>query len=133
MTTEPTKEAQFKQRFVSVLADLQQNGRNDPETMALVGSLAATLADRLGQKSWTAAKQAMTASAYDELIASFQTRGNQYHKDGRDKHAYAIHLLGVSLVAKTQRQDADLAAGEKLVDQLIDRAVAIHRRSSARH
>lgn len=133
MTTEPTKEALFKQRFISVLADLQQDGIKDMEAMALVGSLAADLADKLEQKSWTAAKQAMTPTVYDALLDSFQTRGNQYHRDGRAKLAYAIQLLGVSLVASTQRQDADLAAGEKLVDQVIDRAVAVHRQSRPRH
>lgn len=133
MTTEPTKEALFKQRFISVLADLQQNGVKDPEAMALVGSLATELADTLEQKSWTATKQAMTATVYDALLESFQTRGNQYHQEGRNKHAYAIQLLGVSLVAATQRGDADLAVGEKLLDQLIDRAVALHRQSRPRH
>ena len=106
MTTEPSKEAQFKQRFISVLADLKQNGVSDPEAMELVGSLAAELSDALKQKSWVAVKQSMT---------------------------YAIQLLSVSLVAFTQRNDADIAAGEKLVDQLIDRAATHYRQTRTRH
>jgi len=133
MTTEPTKEAQFKQRFISVLADLREDGLKDSEAMELIGSLAADLADNLEQKSWTGAKQAMTPAVYDALLDSFQKRGNQYHKDGRTKHAYAIQLLGVSLVAMTQRNDADLAAGEKLMDRVIDSAVAHYRRTRPRH
>lgn len=133
MTTEPTKEAQFKQLFISVLADLKSDGVKDSETMELVGHLAADLADQLEQKSWTAAKQAMTAAVYDALLESFKTRGNQYYQDGRTRHAYAIQLLGVSLVASTQRSDADLAAGEQLMDQVINSAVAHYRRTRPRH
>ncbi|MCP8883695.1 hypothetical protein NIM87_09315 [Devosia sp. XJ19-1] len=133
MTTEPTKEALFKQRFVSVLADFKQNGIKDSEAMELIGSLAASLADSLEQKSWTGAKQAMTAAAYDALLDSFQTRGNKAHQNGQTKQAYALQLLGVSLVAMTQRSDADLMTGEKLLDQMIDSAVAHYRRTRARH
>ncbi|SMQ70107.1 hypothetical protein SAMN06295905_1777 [Devosia lucknowensis] len=133
MTIEPTKEAQFKQRFISVLADLQEDGVKDPQAMGLVGSLAAELADNLEQKSWTSSKQAMTSAVYDALLESFQKRGNQFYQDGKTKHAYAIQLLGVSLVATTQRGDADIAAGEKLLDQVIDSAVAQYRRTRPRH
>lgn len=133
MTTEPTKEAQFKQRFISVLADLQESGLEDSEAMELIARLASDLADQLKQPSWSAAKQAMTPAIYDDLLASFQKRGNQYYQEGRGKHAYAIQLLGVSLVARTQRADADLAEGEKLMDHVIDSAVAHYRRNRPRH
>ncbi|WP_297106916.1 hypothetical protein [uncultured Devosia sp.] len=133
MTSEPSKEAQFKQRFISVVADLQQNGINDPEAMALVGSLASELADALKQNSWVGVKQNLTPEIYNEMLESFRKRGNEYHKDGRTKHAYAIQLLSVSLVAATQRNDADIAAGEQLTDQLIERAATIYRQNRSRH
>ena len=133
MTTEPSRQAQFKQRLISVVADLRQDGINDPEAMALVGGLAADLADALKRPSWTALKQGLTPAIYDELLQSFQKRGNEYHKDGRTKLAYAIQLLSVSLVAFTQRNDADIAAGEELLDQLIDRAATIYRQNRPRH
>ncbi len=133
MTTEPSKEAQFKQRFISVVADLRQNGINDPEAMAHIGGLAVELSDALNQKSWVAVKQSMTPAIYDELLATFQKRGTEYHKDGRTKLAYAIQLLSVSLVAFTQRSDADIAAGEKLVDQLIDQAATRYRQVRPKH
>jgi len=133
MTTEPSKEAQFKQRFISVVADLRQNGINDPEAMAHIGGLAVELSDALKQKNWVAVKQSMTPAIYDELLASFQKRGNEYYKDGRTKLAYAIQLLSVSLVAFTQRNDADIAAGEKLVDQLIDQAATRYRQVRPKH
>ena len=133
MTNEPTKEAAFKQRLISVITDLKDEGKGDPEAALLIGSLASDLADKLGQKNWVAVKQALNAAQYDELLASFQTGGNQLFRDGKAKQAYAVQLLGVSLVAATQRNDADVAAGEKLVDQFIDRAIVLYRQSRPRH
>ncbi|MBJ3783690.1 hypothetical protein [Devosia sediminis] len=133
MTTEPSKEAIFKQRLIAVIADLQAEGRTDPEAVLLIGSLASDLADKLKQKNWVAVKQAMSAAQYNELLGSFQNGGNQLHQDGKAKQAFAVQLLGVSLVAATQRNDADVAAGEKLVDQFIDRAIVVYRQSRPRH
>jgi len=97
--------------------------------MSMVGSLASDLATTLEQPTWVAAKQALSAAAYDALLATFDKRGNAYYRDGHVKHAYAIQLLAVSLVARTQRADADIAAGEKLIDQIIDRALTLHRQN----
>lgn len=123
-----TREEDLKQRLAIVLQDLRDGAVRDPEAMVLVGSLASDLADQLDQKSWTSAKQAMTAAAYDALLDSFQKRGNDHHQNGRTKHAYAIQVLGISLVSFTQRKDTDIAAGEKLLDEIIDRAVALYRK-----
>ena len=54
-----TKEQEFKQRFVAVLKDLQQNGSKDKEAMWLLGSLASDLADDLKVADWSAAKRGM--------------------------------------------------------------------------
>lgn len=130
MTTSPTptKEAEFKQRFAAVLRDMQQAGSQDGEAMALVGSLAAELATKLGQKSWSAAKLAMSAQTYDSLLRTFEQQGNAHHAEGRQKHAYAIQALAVSLIARTQRNDPEMAAGEKLLDSIIDYTVSVYRK-----
>lgn len=132
MTDAPSKEAQFKQTFFSVLADLKDAGSRDGEAMALIGSLAADIARQTGQSSWTGAKAALSRQAYDELLASFQDKGNSLHQAGRTKQAYAIQALGVSLVAGTQRGDGDIAAGLPLLDSLIDRAAALVRAQAGR-
>ncbi len=126
-----TREEELKQRLAIVLQDLRDGAVRDPEAMALVGSLASDLADKLDQQSWTGSKRVMTAAAYDALLESFQKRGNDYYKSGRTKHAYAIQVLGLSLVSASQRQDGDIAAGEKLIDEVIDRATALYRRGRA--
>lgn len=127
MTTAPTKEEEFKQRFATVLADLQQTGVNDGEAMGFIGSLGFELAHKLQQDSWSGAKTVITAETYNGLLKSFETQGNSLHQSGKAKQAYAIQALAVSLIAGTQRQDPQMAAGEKLLDAIIDRAVALHR------
>ena len=130
MTTAPTKEAEFKQRFASVLQDLQEAGTRDGETMALIGSLASELAASLKQQSWSGAKSVMTTETYNDLLKTFETKGNGHHQAGRIKQAYALQALAVSLIAATQRADQTMAQGEMLLDAIIDRSVAIYRQQT---
>src|SRR5690606_39129529 len=130
MTTAPTKEAEFKQRFVAVLQELQEAGTRYCETMALIGSLAAELSGSLGQQSWSGAKSVLTTETYNDLLKTFETKGNGNHQAGRDKQTSAIQALAVSLIAATQRADQTMAQGEMLLDTIIDRAVAIYRQQS---
>ena len=122
-----TRLAQFKQHFAAVLDDLQSNGIKDSEAMALLGKLAFGLSGNLGQQSWSAAKSAMTAEIYDDLLKMLRERGNEHHQAGETKHAYAIQVLAVSLVCRTTRADPQLASGEKLLDTVIDRTVQNYR------
>ena len=97
-----TKEEDFKDRFVAVLQDLRGNGGKDPEAMFLIGSLAARLIDRASQPNWAAYKANMTPPAYAKLLSDFQQQGNDFHKEGKAKHAYAIQVLAISLIARTR-------------------------------
>jgi hypothetical protein len=126
-----TKEEDFKQRFVAVLKDLQENGSKDNQAMWLLGSLASDLADNFKAKDWSSAKRGMHAQSYDTLLRTFEAQGNEHHREGRDKHAYAIQVLAVSLIARTQGADPQMAAGEALLDQIVDYTVAVYRREKA--
>jgi hypothetical protein len=126
-----TKEEDFKQRFVAVLKDLQENGSKDSEAMWLLGSLASDLADDLKAADWSALKRGMQAQTYDTLLRTFEAQGNEHHREGRNKQAYAIQVLAVSLIARTQGADPQMAAGEALLDQIIDFTVAVYRREKA--
>lgn len=128
MTTPPSKEAQFKQFFATVLKELRETADQDGQAMLVIGSLATELTDRLGQPSWSAAKGALSQANYDELLGSFQQQGNALHQAGKEQEAYAIQALAVSLVAMTQRTDPEMAAGEKLLDTIIDSTVAVTRK-----
>jgi hypothetical protein len=124
-----TKEQDFKLRFAAVLQDLQQTGSKDNEAMLLLGSLASDLADNLKSVTWTAAKSAMSAKTYDTLLHTFEAQGNEHHQAGRKKHAYVIQILAVSLIARTQRADPEMQAGEALLDQIIDYTLAVYRKN----
>lgn len=126
-----TKEQKFKQRFAAVLKDLQENGSKDNEAMWLLGSLAADLSDDLKAVNWSAAKRGMQPQTYDTLLRTFESQGNEHHREGRGKHAYAIQTLAISLIARTQGADPQMAAGEALLDQIIDYTVAVYRREKA--
>jgi len=131
MTAEaPTKEvrdAEFKQRFAAVLADIQKSGQEDGEALGLIGHLANDLAKSLQQPNWSSAKKVVTTQTYNDLLKIFEQRGNEYHQAGKGKHAYAIQALAMSLVAGTMRKDTQLAEGEKFLDALIDHAVATYQ------
>lgn len=122
-----TKEQDFKQRFATVLQDLQQDGSNDGPTMYLLGSLASDLSADLKSKTWSDAKKVITPALYDQLLKKFEHEGNEHHAAGRGTHAYAIQALAVSLVAGTQRKDPEMREGEQLLDARINHAIALYR------
>jgi hypothetical protein len=125
--TTATRNAEFKQRFAAVLVDIQEMSGEDGEAMALIGSLAADLAATLHQPNWSSAKGVVTPQVYNDLLKIFEQRGNDYHKAGKAKHAYAIQALAMSLVAGTMRSDPHLAEGEKLLDTIIDHMVGVYQ------
>jgi hypothetical protein len=126
----PTKEQDFKDRLVAVMRDVKENLTEDTEAMWLIGSLAARLVDIYKLKTWTQFKAALSAAAYDRLLKDFEEQGNAYHRDGKDKAAYAIQLLALSVVAKTQA-DPQVKQGEQLLDSLINGFVATYRKAQA--
>lgn len=125
-----TKEEEFKQRFVAVLQDLRTNGGKDPEAMFLIGSLAARLIDRAKQPSWAAYKANMAPHVYAKLLSDFQKQGNDFHKEGKAKHTYAIQVLAVSLIARTQNDD-EMRAGDSMLDEMLGFLIAAYRKSQA--
>lgn len=124
-----TKEQDFKIRFAAVLQDLQQNGSKDAEAMWLLGSLASDLAGNFKATTWTGTKARLSGKSYETLLHAFENQGTEHHAAGRRKHAYAIQVLAVSMIAATQRNDEQMAAGEALLDQIIDYTVAVYRKT----
>lgn len=131
MTAEaPTKEvrdAEFKQRFAAVLADIQKTGAEDGEALGLIGHLANDLAKSLQQPNWSTAKKVITPQTYNDLLKIFEQRGNEYHREGKTKHAYAIQALALSLISATMRSDPQMAQGEIFLDAVIDRSVSVYQ------
>ena len=125
----PSKEEEFKQRFAGVLGDLVAS--DDQEQRLLIGSLAARLAAPSNAPSWSAFKVGISLPAYRALLASFQKQGNELARQGRQEEVYAIEVLAVSLVAKTQGTDPEIASGTVVLDQLIDDAITLFQQAKA--
>ena len=125
-----SKEQDFKERFIAVMRDLNDNGRQDPEAMWLIGSLATRLVDLYKLKNWTQFKAQLTPEAYDRLLKDFEQQGNGYHKEGKAKAAYAIQLLAISVIARTQA-DIEVRQGDRLLDGLINGMIITYRQAKA--
>lgn len=125
-----TKEEDFKERFVAVLQDLRGNGGKDAEAMFLIGSLAARLIERARQPSWAAYKANMTREVYSKLLTDFQKQGNDFHREGKAKHAYAIQVLAISLIARTQA-DPEVQTGDALLNDMLGFLIAAYRKAQA--
>ena len=124
----PTKEEDFKKRFIDLLADLHVNGRSDGEAMWLVGSLASNLLSETRLDSWAAFKRALSPEAFSQLLTTFQTQGNSIAAEGKQKAVYAVQVLAVSLIARTQSAP-EVVSGEPLLDELIDVAIRGYRQN----
>ncbi len=121
-----SKEQDFKQRFVGLLSDLHVSGRNDREAMWLVGSLASNLLNEAKAESWASLKRTLSPEGFSQLLATFQTQGNAIAAEGQQTAVYAIQVLAVSLVARTQ-STPEVVAGQPLLDDVIDAAVRNYR------
>lgn len=125
-----TKEEDFKERFVAVMRELREVGDTDHEAMFLIGSLASTLMKKKNAPSWPKFKADLPGSEHSLLLNDFEKQGNKFHRDGKRKHAYAVQVLAMSVVADKQ-VDRDVATGNKLLDQYIGRMVAAFRKAEA--
>lgn len=127
-----TKEDDFKKRLATVLADLNRNGVDDGETMFMLGAIAGRLCDGGKRPSWSTLKPALSKNGYNLLLKQFQDEGRQLLAAGKDKAAYAVQALAVSLVAHTQT-DPIVREGERLLDTIIDKTVANYHRHAKQH
>jgi hypothetical protein len=125
-----SKEQDFKERLVAVMRDLKDNGTKDPEAVWMIGSLATRLVDLYRLKTWTQFKAQLSREAYDQLLRDFEQQGNGYHKDGKAKAAYAIQLLAISVIARTQA-DIVVRQGDRLLDGLINGMIITYRQAKA--
>ena len=122
-----SKEEEFRHRFAGIVLDLSTT--DDSEATALLGSLGGRIISHAGMQSWSALKQNLTQRDYDALLRTFQTQGNDLAKQGHRKQVYAIEVLAISLIAKTQMTDPEIASGAPLLDQIIDDAIAAVRQA----
>lgn len=123
------KKEDFKQRLAAVLEDLNQNARKDPEALWLMGSLAGRIVKSSGKKNWPELKAALSRENYDSLLKTFETQGNELHKQGNEKAAYAVQAVAISLIA-SKMNDPDISRGDELLDQFINQTVKMYNKAN---
>ena len=119
--------ADLRQRLAAVLRDLTEAGVDDGEAMYLLGGSTVGLIDRGGAKDWRGFKTGLPAADFARLLKQIEKEGNQLVADGKDKAAYALQALALSLVASRQ-DDKMLHEGEQLLDTVIAASVAQYRK-----
>jgi uncharacterized protein (DUF2267 family) len=124
-----TRQEDFKAVLAALIEDLHKAGTKDAEAMLHVGGIAANLCEQIKARNWSEAKRRMTPADHDVLRREFAAAGTTHHREGRLVQAYAMQALGTSLVAATQ-PSPEVKQGEQLLDEVIDRAVALYRRTA---
>lgn len=125
-----TKEEDFRERFIAMMKDLHAYGGKDQEAQFLIGSLASRLMQKTGAKSWTTFKTTLGSFDHDALLRDFEKQGNKFHNDGKRKHAYAVQVLAMSVVAQSQT-DKDVRSGNEILDGIINSLVRVYRKAEA--
>jgi len=123
-----TKPEDLKPLLAAVIDDLHKAGAKNAEAMLLIGHIASDLAGQIRAPSWSEAKRRMNRADYNTLLREFSVGGTKHHREGRMVHAYAVQALGMSLVAATDASP-EVKQGEQLLDEIIDRAVVLYRRT----
>lgn len=119
------EQAAFIAKYHEVVDELDRTGRNDPETMWLLGSLVARLVTNTDGQNWTQLKLMLDNKSLKELVETLDTNAATYEADGKTKAAYVARLLGISLVAskilepKTRQRD-------QLLSHFIDTAAYVY-------
>lgn len=118
-----SKEEFFKSKFLGLVRELADPATADPQSMIAVGALARRIMDDAKVMTWSAFKRGLTRELYDATLRIFQKQGNALVKDGKLRTAYAIQVLAMSLIARTQA-DPEVEASERQLDAIIDLAAS---------
>lgn len=115
----------FIARYHEVVDQLDRTGRNDPETMWLLGSLVARLVTTADAQNWMNLKLIVDDKSLKDLVETLNGNAATYEAEGKLKAAYVARLLGISLIAgkvadpKTRQRD-------QLLSHFIDTAAYVY-------
>ena len=113
------KESLFNQQFSALVAELSDPAQADTQTMVAVAALARRMMDDAKVKSWADFKRSQTRELYDTTLRTFQKHGNELVKQKKLRTAYAVQVLAMSLIARTQTHP-DVQADDHKLDRIID-------------
>ena len=115
----------FIERYHQVVDELDRTGRNDPETMWLLGSLVARLVTGTDAQNWTQLKLKLDNRSLAELVQTLDGNASTYEADGKLKAAYVARLLGISLVA-SKIMEPRTRQRDQLLSHFIDTAAYVY-------
>ena len=120
-----TDQDAFIARYHEVVDQLDRNGRNDPETMWLLGSLVARLVTNTDAQNWTQLKLMLDNQSLKELVETLDGNAATYEAEGKTKAAYVARLLGISLVA-SKIMEPRTRQRDQLLSHFIDTAAYVY-------
>jgi hypothetical protein len=126
----PTDPTRFKAAFAEVVREISDSAR-DPQTLMLIGSLAAMLIEGADAKHWSTFKQGLDASARENLRKTLHLQAQGMAEAGHAKPVHAARILGVSLIAESHREDKEVSANADLLDGIIDETIRTFRRRAS--
>ncbi len=130
--SEANRQDFFIRRFFKVMKEMGQNTQNDPEGVWMIGSLAASLLDQSQSRSWAHFKKALTPEVYNGLVESLRKQGNKLAGEGKEKAAFAVEVIALSIIAPTQSGNNEhLSSGDKLLNKRVQDSVDFFRRNEA--
>jgi hypothetical protein len=115
----------FIARYHEVVDELDRTGRNDPETMWLLGSLVARLVTGTEAQNWRQLKLIIDDKSLRELVETLDGNAVTYEADGKTKAAYVARLLRISLVAG-RLSDPKTRQRDDLLTHFIDTAAYVY-------
>ena len=130
--SEANRQEFFTRRFFKVMEEMGENTKNDAEGVWMIGSLAASLLDQSQSRDWVHFKKTLTPEVYDGLIESLRKQGNQLAGEGKEKAAFAVEVIALSIIAPTQSDNNEhLVSGDKLLNKMVQDSVNFFRRNEA--
>jgi hypothetical protein len=116
----------MRQKLLVVLDDLSRAGGRDPDAMWFTGKFADAIAGQFGVGTWIETRRPITRQDYEQVLRACDTAIAEHVRAGREKHAYAIQMVATAWAARSH-DDAEIAAGARLLDEVIDNAIIFYR------
>ncbi len=116
----------MRHKLIVVLDDLAKAGGKDPDAMWFTGKFADAIAAQFGAGSWAETRRPITRQDYEQVLRACDTAIAEHARAGRERHAYAIQMVATAWAARSH-DDAEIASGALLLDEVIDKAIAFYR------
>lgn len=116
----------MRHKLIVVLDDLAKAGGKDPDAMWFTGKFADAIAAQFGAGSWAETRRPITRQDYEQVLRACDTAIAEHARAGRERHAYAIQMVATAWAARSH-DDAEIASGALLLDEVIDKAITFYR------